>query len=71
MHIVVAKSTTMICIADDTGTLEEDEVSIRFGKPFMDEETGRFLNFIQGDVLVARVSHDSDMLIKESCAFAI
>jgi len=54
MHIVVAKSTTMICIADDTGTLEEDEVSIRFGKPFMDEETGRFLNFIQGDVLVAR-----------------
>ena len=55
MHISIAKSTTMICIADDLGILEENEVSIRFGKPFRDEETGRNRYYIQGDVLVARV----------------
>ena len=55
MHIRVAKSTTMMCIADDFGILEEDEVSIRFGKPFRDEETGRNRYYITGDVLVARV----------------
>lgn len=55
MHISIAKSTTMICIADHLGVLEEDEVSIRFGKPFRDEETGRNRYYIQGDVLVARV----------------
>jgi hypothetical protein len=55
MHISVAKSTTMICIADDLDILEENEVSIRFGKPFRDEETGRNRYYIQGDVLVARV----------------
>jgi hypothetical protein len=56
MHINVAKSTTMICIADDLGILAEDEVSIRFGKPFVDEETGRYVHSITGDVLVARVN---------------
>ena len=55
MHISIAKSTTMMCIADDLGVLEENEVSIRFGKPFRDEETGRNRYYIQGDVLVARV----------------
>ena len=56
MHISIAKSTTMMCIADDLGVLEENEVSIRFGKPFRDEETGRNRYYIQGDVLVARVA---------------
>ena len=56
MHISIAKSTSMICIADDMGVLEENEVSIRFGKPFRDEETGRNRYYIEGDVLVARVS---------------
>jgi RNA dependent RNA polymerase len=56
MHISLAKSTSLICIADHLGVLEEDEVSIRFGKPFKDEETGRYSNFIEGEVLVARVS---------------
>lgn len=55
MHIGVAKSTTMMCIADDFGILEENEVSIRFGKPFRDTETGRNRCYITGDVLVARV----------------
>jgi RNA dependent RNA polymerase len=56
MHISVPKSATLICIADDLGILEEDEVSIRFSKPFKDEETGRRKFYITGDVLVARVS---------------
>jgi len=55
MHISIAKSSTMICIADDLGILEEDQVSIQFGKPFLDEETGRYSSYIEGDVLVARV----------------
>ena len=54
-HISVPKSATLICIADDLGILEENEVSIRFGKPFRDEETGRNKFYITGDVLVARV----------------
>jgi RNA dependent RNA polymerase len=57
LHISIPKSTTMICVADDLGILEEDEVSIRFGKPFRDEETGRNRYYITGDVLVARVNH--------------
>jgi RNA dependent RNA polymerase len=56
MHISISKSTSMICIADDLGVLEENEVSIRFGKPFRDEETGRNRYYIEGDVLVARVT---------------
>jgi RNA dependent RNA polymerase len=56
MHISLAKSTSMMCIADDLGILEENEVSIRFGKPFRDEETGRYRYYIAGDVLVARAS---------------
>jgi RNA dependent RNA polymerase len=55
LHIEIAKSSTLICIADDLGVLEEGEVSIRFGEPFLDEETGRYSFYIQGDVLVARV----------------
>ena len=55
MHIRVPKSTSLICIADDLGLLEEDEVSIRFNRPFLDEDTGRYTNVIVGDVLVARV----------------
>lgn len=58
LHISVAKSTTMMCIADELGILEEDQVSIRFGKPekpFLDPQTGRPIRCIAGDVLVARV----------------
>ena len=55
LHISIAKSSTMICIADELGILDEDEVSIQFGKPFLDEETGRYSSYIEGDVLVARV----------------
>jgi len=55
MHISVPKSTSLICIADDLGILEEDQVSIRFNKPFMDEQTGRYSSAVVGDVLVARV----------------
>lgn len=55
MHVTIAKSVTMMCIADDLGILKENEVSVRFGKPFLDEETGRYVNFIDGDVLVGRV----------------
>ena len=55
MHISIAKSTSLICIADDIGILKENEVSIRFGKPFRDEKTGRNVFYITGDVLVARV----------------
>ena len=57
MHISLANSTTMMCIADDLGILEENEVSIRFGKPFRDEDTGRNKYYITGDVLVARVKY--------------
>jgi hypothetical protein len=56
MRISITKSTTMMCIADDLGVLEENEVSIRFGEPLRDEETGRNRYYITGDVLVARVS---------------
>lgn len=56
LHISIAKSTSMMCIADDLGVLEENEVSIRFSKPFRDEETGRNRYYIEGDVLVTRVS---------------
>jgi hypothetical protein len=55
LHISIAKSTTMMCIADDLGVLEENQVSIRFGKPFLDEETGKIVPYIDGEVLVARV----------------
>jgi hypothetical protein len=55
LHISVAKSTTMICIVDELGVLEEDQVSIRFGRPFLDEETGKSIQYIDGEVLVARV----------------
>ena len=56
MHISVAKSATLICIADDLGVLEPNEVSIRFGKPYKDDDTGRNMFYVTGDVLVARVS---------------
>jgi hypothetical protein len=56
MHISISKSTSMMCIADHLGVLEENEVSIRFGKPLRDEETGRNRYYIEGDVLVARVN---------------
>jgi hypothetical protein len=55
MHIYLGKSTAMTCIADDLGILEENQVSIRFGKPLLDEDTGRSVPYIDGDVLVARV----------------
>lgn len=55
LHISVAKSITMICIADELDVLEENQVSIRFGKPFLDEETGKSVSFLDGEVLVARV----------------
>ena len=55
LHIEISKSCTLICVADHLGVLEEDEVSIRFGEPFLDEETGRHSFYIQGDVLIARV----------------
>jgi len=55
MHILVSKSATMMCIADDTGVLEENQVSIRFSQPFQDADTGMSCYCITGDVLVARV----------------
>lgn len=68
MHISIAKSTTMMCIADDLGVLEENEVSIRFGKPFRDEETGRNRYYIQGDVLVARVAFSPGVVLLQNPA---
>jgi hypothetical protein len=62
LHISIAKSSTLMCIADDLGVLEQDEVSIRFGKPFLDEETGRYSSLITGDVLVARVTQFFNVL---------
>jgi hypothetical protein len=61
MHLSLDKSTAMTCIADDLGVLEENQVSIRFGKPFLDEETGRVIPYIDGDVLVARVINLHDI----------
>jgi len=55
LHVSIARSTSMMCIADDLGILEEDEVSIRFSKPFLDEETGMRKYYLEEDVLVARV----------------
>ena len=56
LHVSIAESTCMMCIADDLGILEENEVSIRFSKPFFDEETGMKKYYLDEDVLVARVS---------------
>lgn len=68
LHISVAKSTTMICIADELDVLEENQVSIRFGKPFLDEETGKSISYIDGEVLVARVMrfHINVLMIESS-----
>jgi hypothetical protein len=55
LHISVGKSTTLVCIADELDVLEENQVSIRFGNPFLDEETGKSVSYIDGEVLVARV----------------
>jgi hypothetical protein len=70
MHISIPKSTSLICIADDLGILEENEVSVRFNKPFMDEQTGRYSSVLVGDVLVARVCDDLMMLTSESSSVA-
>ena len=56
LHVSIARSTSMMCIADDLGILEENEVSIRFSKPFFDKETGMRNYYLDEDVLVARVS---------------
>ena len=58
MLIPVQQSTRMLCIADELGVLGEDEVSIRFAKPFIDRTSGRNIYFLQGNVLIARVAND-------------
>jgi len=55
LHVSLARSTSMMCIADDLGILEENQVSIRFSKPFFDGETGIRKYYLDEDVLVARV----------------
>ena len=72
MHICIPKSTYMMCIADHLGILEENEVSIRFGRPFRDEETGMLSTYVSGDVLLARVSFCNILvLIVASCLVTI
>lgn len=55
LHVTIVRSTSMMCIADDLGILEENEVSIRFSHPFFDEEKGVRKYYLEEDVLVARV----------------
>lgn len=55
LHIPVDKAATMMCIPDESGILEPNEVSIRFGNLFTEPDTGRPVPVITGDVLVARV----------------
>ena len=64
LHVPIINCTKMMCISDDFGVLNENEVSIRFGSPFVNEKTGRKTHFIEGDVLVARVTGNlSDLTI--------
>lgn len=53
-HIRVPKSTSLFCIADPTGTLEEGEISLQFSKGFVDPTTKRRQDCVEGPVLVAR-----------------
>lgn len=54
LHIKIPHSTTLLCVADPTGTLEEGEVSLRFSKGVLDPKTMRRNQVITGDILVAR-----------------
>jgi len=54
LHIRVPHSTTLLCVADPTGTLREGEVSLRFSNGFLDPKTLRRNQVITGDILVAR-----------------
>jgi hypothetical protein len=54
LHIRIPHSTTLLCVADPTGTLREGEVSLRFSNGFLDPKTMRRNPVIVGDVLVAR-----------------
>ena len=63
LHVTIVRSTSMICIADDLGILEENEVSIRFSHPFFDEEKGIRKYYLDEDVLVARVFRFSNVQV--------
>ncbi|OLL25178.1 putative RNA-dependent RNA polymerase SHL2, partial [Neolecta irregularis DAH-3] len=54
MHMVVQQSSVLLAIADPTGTLEEGEVSIRFSRPLMDENTGISTLVVEGAVILGR-----------------
>ncbi|CUS10551.1 unnamed protein product [Tuber aestivum] len=54
LHIRIPHSTTLLCVADPTGTLREGEVSLRFSAGFLDPKTLRRNQVITGDILVAR-----------------
>jgi hypothetical protein len=54
LHIRIPHSTTLLCVADPTGTLREGEVSLRFSNGFLDPKTLRRNPVIVGDILVAR-----------------
>ena len=55
LHIRIPQSTSIYCVADPTGTLKPGEVSLHFSRGIEDKRTGRWRNFIEGDILVARV----------------
>ena len=54
MHICIPLSTNLFCIADPTDTLKEGEVSLQFSRGIEDPRTGRYCDFVEGDILVAR-----------------
>lgn len=54
LHIKIPHSTTLLCVADPTGTLREGEVSLRFSNGVLDPKTMRRNPVIIGDILVAR-----------------
>lgn len=54
LHIKIPNSTTLLCVADPTGTLKEGEVSLRFSNGILDPKTLRKNQVVVGDILVAR-----------------
>ncbi|CAO3702893.1 unnamed protein product [Rhizopus stolonifer] len=52
--IEVAKSCTVTCIPDPTGTLEPDEIFLQLSSRRVDELTGICAGLITGDVIVTR-----------------
>lgn len=54
LRIKIPSSTTLLCVADPTGTLREGEVSLRFSNGVLDSKTKRRSSVVIGDILVAR-----------------